>query len=230
VSRSPARTLHGELLELLARWGDRTIAEEQAPKIHAAMLMLARGQDIGREADTGYFARPRRSSQGPAKDLRDLASAARRSIKGAIDTEEWFEAWAAQPRSTWKLCRPSLLLPGTRNFDPDKLLGHYRAPGYTLVVPKPHVVLPALQAQLDEMKGLTGNKKKRTPDLAAREAITVIRAAYKALTGKPGGRTVPPEGRPGPLVRFGREIDKLFGTKVFPRADSSRLKKDFGDR
>jgi hypothetical protein len=193
------------------------------------MLGLARGHEIGRDAE-GFFARPRNTTKGPAKELRDLTATARKAMKGAIGTEEWMDAWAAQPRATWRICRPSLFVPGTRTMDQGKLLGTYSASGFTLVVPKPDAVLPALVAQIDRMKRATGNKKKRKSDEAAREVITAVRTAYKALTGRPGGRTVPADGKPGPLVRLGRDIDKLFGTKVFPKVDSRRLKKNFGDK
>jgi hypothetical protein len=45
-----AGSIHKQLVELLSQLGDRTVAEEQAHHVHAAMLALNRGYDIGRDA------------------------------------------------------------------------------------------------------------------------------------------------------------------------------------
>src|ERR1700726_3947941 len=51
-------SIHEQLVELLSRLGDRAIAEKEARHIHAAMLAVSRGHDIGRD-DTGFYARQR---------------------------------------------------------------------------------------------------------------------------------------------------------------------------
>lgn len=217
---------HQQLVELLSDLGKRAIAEKQAIHIHTALLGLYRGRDIGRH-DTGFYAQPRLTkSVGPAKELRDLAASARKALRGKIGLEDWARKWAAQPQYISSACRPFLLLPGTRSFDEAKLFGSFSAPGFNMIVPKPDAVLLAIDA---EMKAHTGNKK-RKPDLAARDIIAVVRSAYHALTGRPGGRTISADGRPGRLVRLGRDIDRLFGTKIFPKVDSRRLKRNFGDK
>jgi hypothetical protein len=133
--------------------------------------------------------------------------------------------WAEQPRSVWRACRPLLLESETRSLDRAKLLGNFSAPGFTVVVPKPEAVLPALEVELELRKIVTGNKKRRQPDRDEHDVIAVVRSAYSALTGYRGGRAVLPSGEAGKLVRLGRDIDSLFGTKIFPKVDSRRLKK-----
>jgi hypothetical protein len=217
---------HQQLVELLSRLGDRAIANEWAIHIHSAIYGLYRGYDIGRD-DNGFYARPRLTSPaGPAKELRDLAASARKALRGKISREDWMRTWAAQPQYISRACRPFLLLPETRSFDEAKLCGSFSAPGFNMIVPKPDAILLAIDAETREH---TGNKK-RKPDLAARNVIVVIRSAYRALTGKPGGRTISAHGQAGRLVRLGQEIDRIFGVKVFPKVDSRRLEKDFGDK
>jgi hypothetical protein len=219
-------SIHEQLVELLSKLGDRTVAEKGAYRIHAAMLtVLSRGHDIGQDAD-GFYARPRHTKpEGPAKELRDLARTARKAIRGKISREDWMREWAEQPRSVWRACRPLLLESETRSLDRAKLLGNFSAPGFTVVVPKPEAVLPALEVELELRKIVTGNRMRRQPDRDEHDVIAVVRSAYSALTGYRGGRAVLPSGEAGKLVRLGRDIDSLFGTKIFPKVDSRRLKK-----
>jgi len=250
-------SIHEQLVESLSQLGDRAVAEREARKIHAAMIAYSQGYDIGRNAD-GFYARPRRANPvGPAKEMRDLAAAARKAIRGKISREDWMDFWAAQPRSVWRACRPFLLTPGTRSLDREKLLGNFSvqppeedgdrpmpelvldfgtpqetrpAPKFTMIIPKPEAVLPALEVVLELRKIATGNKKQRKADSTAHEVIAVVGSAYAALTGKRGGRSILPSGQPGRLVRLGRDIDRLFGTKIFPKVDSRRLRKKSGDK
>jgi hypothetical protein len=55
-----AASTHERLVELLAKLGDRAVAEKHARHIHAAVLALSRGYDIGRDQG-GFYARPRRT-------------------------------------------------------------------------------------------------------------------------------------------------------------------------
>jgi hypothetical protein len=164
-------SIHEQLVELLSKLGNRAVAKKQARYVHAVMLAaLSRGHDIGEDA-SGFYARPRHTKPaGPAKELRDLASTARKAIRGKISREDWMREWAAQPRSIWRACRPFLLEPGTRSFDRTKLLGNFSAPddqdgrndkereraGFAIVVPKPEAVLPALEVALELIKIATG--------------------------------------------------------------------------
>lgn len=217
---------HQQLVELLSCLGDRAIARQWAIHIHTAMYGLYRGYDIGR-ADNVFYARPRLTkSVGPAKELRDLTVSARKAVRGKISREDWMRKWAAQPQYISRACRPFLLLPGTRSFDEAKFCGSFSAPGFDMIIPKPDAVLLAIDAETNARSG----NKNRKPDLAARDVIAVVRSAYRALSGKPGGRTISADGQAGRLVRLGQEIDRLFGVKVFPKVDSRRLKKNFGDK
>jgi hypothetical protein len=218
------KSVHEQLVELLSQLGDRVVAEEEACKVHAAMLALNRGYDIGRDAN-GFYARPRRSKPaGPAKELRDLAAAARKAIRGRISREDWLDKWAANHHSNWRACRPSLLVSETRSLDPEKLLG-FSAPGVTMVAPKPEAALPALEVALERARIAPGNRKQRKPDQGADNVISAVRSAYSALTGNRGGRAFLGSGRPGRLFRLGHQIDDLFGTSLFPTCDSTRLKR-----
>jgi hypothetical protein len=220
-----AGSIHEQLIELLSQLGDRAVAKKQARHIHAVMLAaLSRGHDIGEDA-SGFYARPRHTKPaGPAKDLRDLASTARKAIRGKISREDWMREWAGQPRSVWRVCRPLLLDSEARSLDRAKLLGSFSAPGFSVVVPKPEAVLPALEVELELRKIVTGNKKRRQPDQEEHDVIAVVRSAYSALTGYRGGRAILPSRQAGKWVRLGRDIDRLFGTKISPKVDSARLK------
>jgi hypothetical protein len=148
--------------------------------------------------------------------------------------------------ATLYLARLQTILARTRNaiIRSDKLLGNFSAPddqggpndkereraGFAIVVPKPEAVLPALEVALELMKIVTGNKKQRKPELAAHDVIAVVRSAYSALTGYRGGRAILPSGEPSRSVRLGHDIDRLFGTKIFPKVDSTRLKKKPADK
>jgi hypothetical protein len=225
-----AKSIHEQLVELLTQLGDRAVAKKEARNIHATMLALNRGYHIGRDAN-GFYARPQRTTPaGPAKEFRDLAAAARKAKSGKMSREDWMDKWVAHHRSYWRACRPFLLVPGIRSLDREKLLGNFSAPGITILVPKPEAVLPALEVVLELMKIATGNKKQRKPDLAAHEIVAVVQSAYHALTGKRAGRAALLSGQPSRFVRLGHDIDRLFGTKIFPKTDSPRLKKKSGDK
>jgi hypothetical protein len=121
-----------------------------------------------------------------------------------------------------------LLERGRRSLDRTKLIG-FSATKFTIVIPKPEAVLPALEIALELGKIATGKTKQRKPDQAAHDVIAAVQSAYSALTGKRAGRAVLLSGQPGPVVRLGRDIDRLFGTRIFPKADSPRLENKSGD-
>jgi hypothetical protein len=224
-----AGSIHEQLVELLSQLGDRATAKKEARHIHAAMLALNRGYDIGRDVN-GFYARPRRGKPaGPAKELRDLAASARKAKSGKISREDWMDKWVANHRPYWRLCRPFLLVPGTRSLDREKLLG-FSASGVTILVPKPEAALPALEVGLELMKIAGGNKRQRKPDQQAHDLIAVVKNAYQVLTGKRAGRAVLLSGEPSRFLRLGHDIDRLFGTKIFPRTDSPRLEAESSKR
>jgi hypothetical protein len=212
-----------QLVDLLAKLGDRAVAERHARHIHAAVLAASRGHDIGKD-ETGYFARPRRAKpKGPAKDFRDLSALAKKAIRGKITLQDWAKEWAASPPTVWRACRPALLVPRSRSLDRTKLIG-FSAPGFTTVIPKPEAVLPALEAAIQRANGPANEKKRRRPDLAAHDVIAAVQSTYSELTGHRGGRVLLGKEKSGRLLRLGHDIDKLFGTTFFPRYDSTRLR------
>jgi len=93
-----------------------------------------------------------------------------------------------------------------------------------MVIPKADAVLPAVEVAIELLKRASGNKKQRKPDLAAHELIAAVRAAYSDLTGNRGGRAILPGGQVGREHRLGKGIDRIFGTSVYPKIDSSRLR------
>jgi hypothetical protein len=129
------------LIAALTRLGDRAAAERQAstiyPIINAVVFQKhSRGHDIGRDA-RGFYARPRTSTAGPARELRDLCVAANKAIAGRCDKEDWITAWAAVPDRTQHRLWGSPLIQKTRLF------GSFSAPGYLTNVPRPDDALPA---------------------------------------------------------------------------------------
>jgi|SRR4051794_40220313 hypothetical protein len=107
-------SIHEQLVEVLAKLGDRDVAEKHARLIRAAVLAASRGHNIGHE-DAGYYARAQRpKSLGPTKELRDLARLASKAIRGKLSQEDWIREWAARPPSVWRACRPFLLERGSR--------------------------------------------------------------------------------------------------------------------
>jgi len=215
-------SIHEQLVGLLCQLGDSALAEKHARHIHAAVLAASRGHDIGQD-ETGYYARPRHAkSLGPAKEFRDLASLARKTIRGKISREDWAREWAARPPAVWRACRPFLLERGSRSLDKTKLVS-FSAPRFTTIIPKPEAALPALEIALERGR-IAPRSKEHKPDQAADDVIAVVQSAYSALTGHRGSRTFLANGQPGRLLRLGFEIDRLFGTNFFP-GDSTRLRR-----
>lgn len=222
-----AESVHERLVEVLSQLGNRAVAKKHAVHIHAAVIATSRGHNIGRD-ESDYYARPKYAkSVGPAKEFRDLASLARRAIRGKISKEDWIWEWAARPPAVRRACRPFLLKGESRSLDQTKLLG-FSAPGFTTVIPKPEAVLPALEVALELGKIATGDKKKRKPDQAIDDVIATVQSAYSALTGYRGGRAFLNSDRSARILLLSHEIDKLFGTNFFPQSDSSRLKRVWG--
>lgn len=218
-------SVHDQLIEVLANYGDRDLAAKHARRIHAAVLAASRGHDIGQD-ETGYYARAQHSkSLGPSKEFRDLARLARKAVRGKISQEDWTREWAARPPSVWRACRPFLLKRGSRKLDRKKLLG-FSAPGFTTVVPKPDAALLALKGALELGGNVSGNKKQRKPDQAAVDVIAAVQSAYSALTEFRGARAILSNGRPSRVLRLGHEIDRLFRTRFFPASDSVRLRRN----
>jgi hypothetical protein len=220
------------LIAALSRLGNSEIAEKHAGNIFSRMISVVtpvRGHDIGGDDDTGFYARPRTEIAGPERELRDLGGKARKAARGKLGFKAWTNAWAALPRRTKQLLwRPKLVrtAEGHRTIDRDTIAGSFAAPGLHTIVPKPGVVLPLIEAEIARIKTTPAIQRRlRKRDTAEQAAIEAIRAAYQALTGRKGRRVLDVERRlTGRFYRLGREIDDIFGTKLFAAKDSRRLR------
>ncbi|APG06978.1 hypothetical protein BKD09_01430 [Bradyrhizobium japonicum] len=221
--------IHRNLVELLSEFGDRGIAEQEALNLRAAMLAQSDGYLLS-EGEDGLRAEPQQPRSGSVgKDLRRLATVARRTRRGQISRKDWAHTWAAQSRSVRRACRPYLLREGSRSLDPGKLLPNIYADGVNILIPAPEAILDAIDAflQID-----AAERQRHRHDPGARIVMTALRTAYTALTGKPArgrGRGVDGE-QPSAFIQFGRKVEALFGTHVLPNADSTRLRRNFGDK
>jgi hypothetical protein len=214
------------LIAALSRLGVPDVARRHALLIHPLMLAVvadkqARGHDVGRDDHGAFYARPRKTTVGLERELRDLEAAARKAVASKLDPERWINAWAAMPTRTqsrlWKRLLKEVV---ARAFS-------YSAPGYGIVVPRPEDALPAIIAEHKSLSEVPGAKRRRRRrHEPSDEAIVAIRAAYRELTGRRGGRVKAPDGKlAGRLVRLGREVDQIFGTSLFvAKVDSRRLR------
>jgi hypothetical protein len=208
-----------------------TVIEHHAQIIHVAMLDLivarrARGFDIGRD-DSGAYARPRSKITGPARELRDLRPMCRKAVAGKLSAQDWTTTWAAQPVRIRRLVWKPLLVetPEGRSIDRSTLAMGFEAEGFAMLAPKPEVVLPAIERELAIAKiTATPGAKTRKPDGDAVEAKEAIRAAYRAITGNRGGRVIRNGRLAGRLAALGRNIDAIFGTRLYAVKDSTRLR------
>jgi hypothetical protein len=215
--------------------GDPAVVAREAANIYWHMNILrlpARGSDIGRDVD-GFYARPRAATVGPARELRDLAGKARKAVKGNLDKEDWIAAWAALPTRTQTLLWTPRLIqtPKGRTLDSRDISGSYSAPGFQTIAPKPEVVLPSIEDELNRFStaeksavALRRRAKRRKRNEYEHAVIEAIRHAYQALTGHKGARATINGKLTGKLFRLGREIDDIFDTKLFAEKDSRRLR------
>jgi hypothetical protein len=208
--------------------GDPAVAEKHAQLIEWCMLKVAipySGHDIGSDDDGGFYARKRMKTAGLERELRDLGGKARKTVSRRLGVEEWMNAWAALPDRTKRLLwRPKLIQTAkSRTVDRDELAGSFSAPGFHMIAPKPELVLPAVEIELERLKAKpSAQRRKRQRDDAEHAAIEAIRAAYQELTGNKGGRVIRNGRLVGRLHSLGQEIDGIFGTKLYAVKDSRR--------
>lgn len=208
--------------------GDRAAAEKHAKRIQWCVLRVvtsSSGHDIGGDDDAGFHARPRTSTAGLGRELRDIGGRARKAVIGKLSVEAWMKAWAALPDRTMRLLwRPKLIQAAkSRTVDRDQLAGSFSAPGFHMIVPKPELVLPAVEIELERLKAKPGaQRRKRQRDEAEHAATEAIRAAYQEVTGNKGGRVIRNGRLVGRLHSLGQEIDGIFGTKLYAVKDSRR--------
>jgi hypothetical protein len=224
------------LLQRLNEDADAATIERLADDITGHMLFLvasrrSRGFDIGADEESGHYARPRSSSAGLARELRDIDASCRKAISGKISWQHWVTDWTALPeRTKTRLWKPLLkqskerrVVGGdvqthnVRTIDRRnvKLLG-FATSGFHTLAPKPQDVRTAIKAELFKITARPEAKERRV-DLDAKAAREAIRRAYQRLTGHRGGRVLGRNGQPaGKLVELGRAIDATFGTHLFP--------------
>jgi hypothetical protein len=220
-----------QLITSLSRLGgDPGIAEQQAYQIFPLMIAVVtptRGYGIGGDSED-FEARQLPQTTGLARELRDLGGKARKAAAGNLSKEAWMRAWAAVPNRTRRvLWRPKLIRTEKgRTIDRSTLSGSFSAPGLQTIVPKPELVLSAIESEIEQLKATSsGQRQRRMRDANERAAIEAIRSAYQALTGYKGGRVISTDGRlTGRLQRLGREVDAIFGTGLFAEKDSRRLR------
>jgi hypothetical protein len=220
------------LIAALSRLGNSEIAERHASVIFSRMIAVvtpARGHDIGGDDDTGFYARPRTEMAGLERELRDLGGKARKAARGKPGFKAWANAWAALPQRTKRLLwRPKLIWTAEgRTIDPGTVAGSFAAPGLHMIVPRPEVVLPVIEAEIARIKTTpAAQRRKRKRDEAEHAAIQAICNFYQKATGNKGRRAVDPKSGKltGRLIRLGHEIDRIFGTALFAEKDSRRLR------
>jgi hypothetical protein len=200
--------------------------------IHSEMLALVavdRGRDLGGDDGTGFYARRRTTTAGLARELRNIRGKARKAMASKLTYESWIAAWAALPARTRSiLWKPRLVRIGNvRTLDPDMVAGTFSAPGFIILAPKPKLVLPAIDGEIERLVTMPASTRQlRHRDDNEQTAIEAIRNAYRALTGGKykGSRQTHDGHLAGRFHQLGRDIDALFGTKLFAKKDSRRLR------
>jgi hypothetical protein len=212
--------------------GDPAVAEKHASIIFARLIAVvapARGFDIGGNDEAGFYAHPRTQTTGLERELRDLGGKTRKAACGKLGLTAWMAAWAVLPQRTMHLLwRPKVMRTAQgHTIDRSRIAGSFSAPGFTRSRLSRKVVLPAIEAEVERLKATPGSRRRqRTSNEEKDVAVKAVQAAYGALTGRRGGRVIGADGRPaGRLHRLGRDIDAIFGTRLFPETDSRRLRR-----
>lgn len=239
---APQPTREARVIAALGRLdgaGDVDLIEQHASKITGAMLQVlaskqARGFDIG--LDNGEaFAKPLVTKPlGLRRELEEFVPKVRKACAGKICSEAWTALWAAQPARIKALWTPVLFehleIEGgrfrpCRSIDRRTLSLGFEAPGYSVISPKPEIVLPMLEAALSALKNAPKSKKRtRNPD--EDEAIVAVHDAYSQITGRTSWRVINHFGvLTGRFIELGREIDAVFGTALFSATDGRRFRR-----
>jgi hypothetical protein len=195
-------------------------ASHAADTIHHVMLDVmaektSRGHDIG--ADTAYYARPRKKAKGPVRDLQDTRRAARKAIARGLSLDhDWVDAWARLPADTRRLIRlPRRIL--TEDGRAIDYMGYQiHDPEFAIIVPRPELALPGIEAVLLALARAPGAKH-RIPNQVEDRARTLIWHAFKAGNGG-GARTTA-------FLEFGRTIDRIYGTNLFGAEDGRHFRR-----
>jgi hypothetical protein len=209
---------------------DAALIEAHARLIDQVWLDLmvsyrSRGFDIGVDNDNIAYARPRSKTAGLARELGDLAPKCRKAVRGRISLREWTTIWAAQPHRIRKLWKPKLIKTAEgRTIDRSTIAMSFVADGFVMVVPKPEIVLPMIEAALAQITAKPRSQKHERNEAEAM-AIAAVSNVYREITGNTRKRVYREgKGAVGARIQFGREIDRIFGTQVFAAKDSVRFR------
>lgn len=88
---------------------------------------------------------------------------------------------------------------------------------FTIIVPKPEIAIPSIEAAVQRLKTTPGSKR-RQPNEAKEKARETIWRAFQ--TGSVGGGA-----RSRPFIEFGRAIDRIYGTDLFDAEDGRHLRR-----
>ena len=227
---SPKSARINTALQRLGGDANPVLIKKHAGLIHGAMLDLivayrARGFEIGRGDDGGFYAQPKTSTAGPARELTELAAKCRKAVAGKISREDWTTLWAAQPERIKRLWKLTLIKTraGRRRINRRTIAAGFEAEGYVMVAPRPEIVLPAIEAALVKIRAAP-NTKKRERDADEADAVAAIRNAYVAITGNKGSRVVARGRLAGRLHALRREFDGIFGTALSDVKDGKRFR------
>ena len=142
-------------------------------------------------------------SPGPARELRNLATAAKRA-NARKDVAGWAHTWALLPsRTRWMVWK-----------DP-------------ATIPDAATALVEIAIALKRLASVPLSERRRQKRTKSAETLAVeaIRFAFWELTDNRSGRIVGRDGHLiGPLINLCREIDRIFETKLFAGLDSWRLR------
>ena len=151
-----------------------------------------------------------KSRGGPARALRDLAAAARKAI-ARKDAAGWARAWAECPRRTrWLILAQHI--------------EHCRWQDYS---PKPdaETALREIAFAVKHLSSVSASERRRRKGVPAEQiAVAAIKSAFWELSDRPGRRVVRDGQITGPLAELCREIDQIFGTRLFSGTDIWRLR------
>jgi hypothetical protein len=143
-----------------------------------------------------------KSRGGPMRELRDLSAAARKAI-ARKDVAGWAHAWAEVSRRTrWLVWQDHSTMPDAET------------------------ALREIAFAVKRLSSVPLSKRRRRTRVAAeQDAIGSIKLAFWELSDRRPRRIIGRDGQiTGPLVAFCREIDRIFGTRLFSGADCWRLR------
>lgn len=142
-----------------------------------------------------------KSRGGPARELRDLSAAARRAI-ARNDAAGWAHAWAkVSSRTRWLVWQEHLTTPDAATAQ---------------------VAIAVAVKRLSSIPA--SERRRRTRSRVEKDAVGSIKLAFWELSDRRPRRVVRDGKIIGPLAELCREIDQIFGTRLFSGTDCWRLR------